>query len=219
VPHTPALTHTLCKTKHVLAGPGVSRFNPCFDHQMPREAIILTHALTLLNHQLVRYACGMGASNQTCNNSYRIAFSSMGLCPVWAGQACSGRPLVFHVSGPVWVTAVLVAAARVTSIYLAFCRGTFPQPLWSQALGVATVRCGATPCWWGRMASRCHGVGWRSNSATLLLWVPSTPLLMPSLRVTRCTKWARTSSTGSRCGPFGSRTAPCMLTSRWRWSI
>jgi hypothetical protein len=42
----------------------------------------------------------------------------MGLCPVWAGQACSGRPLVFHVSGPVWVTAVLVAAARVTSIYL-----------------------------------------------------------------------------------------------------
>jgi hypothetical protein len=42
----------------------------------------------------------------------------MGLCRVWAGQACSGRPLVFHVSGPVWVTAVLVAAARVTSIYL-----------------------------------------------------------------------------------------------------
>jgi hypothetical protein len=64
VPHTPALTHMLCRTKHVLAGPGVSRFNPCFDHQMPREAIILTHALTLLNHQLVRYACGMGASNQ-----------------------------------------------------------------------------------------------------------------------------------------------------------
>jgi hypothetical protein len=49
----------------VLAGPGVSRFNPCFDHRMPREAIILTHALTLINHQLVRYACGMGASNQT----------------------------------------------------------------------------------------------------------------------------------------------------------
>jgi hypothetical protein len=65
VPHAPALTHMLCRTKHVLAGPGVSRFNPCFDHRTPREAIMLTHALTLINHQLVRYACGMGASNQT----------------------------------------------------------------------------------------------------------------------------------------------------------
>ena len=41
----------------------------------------------------------------------------LGLCHVWAGQACSGRPLVFHVSGPVWVTAVLVAAARVILSY------------------------------------------------------------------------------------------------------
>jgi hypothetical protein len=53
----------------------------------------------------------------------------MGLCPVWAGQACSGRPLVFHVSGPVWVTAVLVAAAHVTSIYLSC------APLRAQACG------------------------------------------------------------------------------------
>jgi hypothetical protein len=48
----------------VLAGPGVSRFNPYFDHRTLTEAIILTHALTLINHQRVRYACGMGASNK-----------------------------------------------------------------------------------------------------------------------------------------------------------
>jgi hypothetical protein len=51
-------------TKHVLAGPGVSRFNPCFELWTPREAIILTQALTLLDHQRVRYACGVGASNK-----------------------------------------------------------------------------------------------------------------------------------------------------------
>jgi hypothetical protein len=63
VPHAPALTHMMCRTKHVVAGPGVSRFNSCFDLQAPREAIILTHALTLIDHQHVRYVCGAGASN------------------------------------------------------------------------------------------------------------------------------------------------------------
>jgi hypothetical protein len=48
--HAPALTHMLCRTKHVLAGPGVSRFNSCLDLRTPREAIILIHALTLIDH-------------------------------------------------------------------------------------------------------------------------------------------------------------------------
>jgi hypothetical protein len=65
VPHAPALTHMLCRTKHVLAGPGVSRFNPCFDHRTPKEAIILTHALTLIDHQFLCLHVEWGPSNQT----------------------------------------------------------------------------------------------------------------------------------------------------------
>jgi hypothetical protein len=38
--HAPALTHMLHRTKHVLAAPAVSRFNPCSNHQTPREAIM-----------------------------------------------------------------------------------------------------------------------------------------------------------------------------------
>jgi hypothetical protein len=64
VPHAPALTHMLCRTKHVSAVLGVSCFNPCFDPRTPREAIILIHALTLIDHQRVRYACGMGTNNK-----------------------------------------------------------------------------------------------------------------------------------------------------------
>jgi hypothetical protein len=96
VPHTPALTHMLCRTKHVLAGPGVYRFNPYIDHRTRREAIILTHALTLINHQLVRYACGMGASNltirarghtlSTTGGQYQ---SISGLAPVSLRRSCS----------------------------------------------------------------------------------------------------------------------------------
>jgi hypothetical protein len=65
VPPAPAPTHMLCKTKHVAAGHGISCFNPCFNLRTPREAIILIHAMTLIDHQRDHHA--LKKKKMTCS--------------------------------------------------------------------------------------------------------------------------------------------------------